>query len=89
MVVATGGCAFLSPLLGANTNTGDGYLMAAEAGAALSGMEFSAYYTVAQAHTSMTRSMSYAFATYYDAAGDARFANEHWRMDEVFALARG
>lgn len=69
VVIATGGCAFLSPLLGANTNTGDGYLMAAEVGAALSGMEFSAYYTVAQAHTSMTRSMSYAFATYYDAAG--------------------
>ncbi|GAB7127704.1 FAD-binding protein [Silvimonas sp. JCM 19000] len=69
VVMATGGCAFLSPLLGAHTNTGDGYLMAAEAGAALSGMEFSACYTVAQAGTSMTRSMSYAFATYYDAAG--------------------
>ncbi|KAF0812654.1 Fumarate reductase flavoprotein subunit [Andreprevotia sp. IGB-42] len=69
VVVATGGCAFLSHLLGAHTNTGDGYLMAAEAGAALSGMEFTTYYTVAPVHTSMTRSMSYAFATYYDAAG--------------------
>jgi succinate dehydrogenase/fumarate reductase flavoprotein subunit len=27
-VLATGGCAFLSPLLGSRNNTGDGYLMA-------------------------------------------------------------
>lgn len=69
VVLATGGCAFLSPLLGANNNTGDGYLMAAEAGAELSGMEFSAYYTVSPAYSSMTRSMSYAFARYFDASG--------------------
>ncbi|PUA19661.1 FAD-binding protein [Glaciimonas sp. PCH181] len=66
IVMATGGCAFRSHLLGAHTNTGDGYLMAAEAGAQLSGMEFSNYYTVAQAKTTMTRSMSYAFARYFD-----------------------
>ncbi|MEC5386166.1 FAD-binding protein [Uliginosibacterium sp. H3] len=69
VVLATGGCAFLSPLLGANNNTGDGYLMAAEAGAELSGMELSAYYTVSPAYSSMTRSMSYAFARYFDASG--------------------
>jgi succinate dehydrogenase/fumarate reductase flavoprotein subunit len=59
----------MSHLLGCHTNTGDGALMAAEAGAAFSGMEFSAYYTVAPAFSTMTRSMSYAFATYTDAAG--------------------
>ncbi|MFJ2986779.1 FAD-binding protein [Collimonas sp. NPDC087041] len=69
VVLATGGCAFRSHLLGAHTNTGDGYLMAAEVGVPLSGMEFSNYYTVAQAHTSMTRSMSYAFARYFNSDG--------------------
>jgi succinate dehydrogenase/fumarate reductase flavoprotein subunit len=70
VVLATGGTAFLSRLLGSHTNTGDGYLMAAEAGAELSGMEFTNYYTVALAGTNMTRSMSYAFATYYDEDGN-------------------
>lgn len=69
VVLATGGCAFLSWLLGAHNNTGDGYLMAAEAGAELSGMEFTNYYTVAPAFSSMTRSMSYVFARYFDADG--------------------
>ncbi len=68
-VLATGGCAFLSRLLGSHTNTGDGLLMAAEAGARLSGMEFNTYYCVAPAHTTMTRSMVYAYATYTDASG--------------------
>jgi succinate dehydrogenase/fumarate reductase flavoprotein subunit len=69
IVLATGGCAFMSHLLGCHTNTGDGALMAAEAGAEFSGMEFSAYYTVAPAFSTMTRSMSYAFAIYTDATG--------------------
>lgn len=69
VVLATGGTSFLSRLLGSHTNTGDGYLMAAEAGAELSGMEFTSYYTVAPNHSTMTRSMSYAFATYYDEDG--------------------
>lgn len=69
VIVASGGCAFLSKLLGADNNTGDGYLMAAEAGAELSGMEFTNYYTVAPKHSSMTRSMSYIFARYFDASG--------------------
>ena len=64
-----GGTSFLSRLLGSHTNTGDGYLMAAEAGAELSGMEFTSYYTVAPVHSTMTRSMSYVFATYYDENG--------------------
>jgi succinate dehydrogenase/fumarate reductase flavoprotein subunit len=69
VVIATGGTSFLSRLLGSHTNTGDGYLMAAEAGAQLSGMEFATYYTVAPVRSTMTRSMSYAFATYYDEDG--------------------
>ena len=44
VVLATGGCAFGERMLGAATLTGDGYLMAAEAGAELSGMELSAQY---------------------------------------------
>jgi len=71
VVMATGGCAFFSRLLGSRTNTGDGYLMAAEAGAALSGMEFTAQYVIAPAFSTMGRSMSYAFATYYGADGKA------------------
>ncbi|WP_240200395.1 MULTISPECIES: FAD-binding protein [Paracoccus] len=69
VVLATGGTAFRSHLLGSRNNTGDGYLMAAEVGAQLSGMEFTAVYCVAPARTTMTRSMSFAFATYYDETG--------------------
>lgn len=69
VVVATGGCAFLAKLLGADNNTGDGHLMAAEVGAELSGMEFTNFYTVAPKFSSMTRAMAYAFARYFDAAG--------------------
>ncbi|MBW5440171.1 FAD-binding protein [Bradyrhizobium canariense] len=69
VVLAAGGTSFLSHLLGSQTNTGDGYLMAAEAGAEMSGMEFTAAYTIAPAHSTMTRSMAYAFATYYDVDG--------------------
>jgi succinate dehydrogenase/fumarate reductase flavoprotein subunit len=69
VVLAAGGTSFLSHLLGSGTNTGDGYLLAAEAGAEMSGMEFTAAYTIAPAHSTMTRSMAYSFATYYDADG--------------------
>lgn len=69
VVLAAGGTAFLSGLLGSRNNTGDGYLMAAEAGAELSGMEFTAAFTIAPARSNMTRTMSYSFATYYDVDG--------------------
>ncbi|PWC47951.1 FAD-binding protein [Azospirillum sp. TSA6c] len=69
VILATGGCAFKSRLLGSHTNTGDGHLMAAEAGVDFSGMEFSTYHTVAPANSTMTRSMSFAFASYYDGEG--------------------
>jgi succinate dehydrogenase/fumarate reductase flavoprotein subunit len=70
VIVATGGCGFASHLLGSRTNTGDGALMAAEAGAELSGMEFSNFYCIAPAHSTMTRSMYYTFGTYSDVDGN-------------------
>ncbi|MBK4992258.1 FAD-binding protein [Pseudomonas sp. S37] len=69
VVLSTGGCAFHSRLLGSQNNTGDGYLMGVEAGAELSGMEFSSYYCIAPAGSTMTRSMVYTFGRYFDASG--------------------
>ncbi|MDB4972202.1 MAG: L-aspartate oxidase [Myxococcaceae bacterium] len=69
VVIATGGCAFLSKALGCNVLTGDGGLFAAEAGAELSGMEFSNAYGLAPAFASVTKSAFYRFATFYDEAG--------------------
>jgi succinate dehydrogenase/fumarate reductase flavoprotein subunit len=68
VILATGGCGFLGGLLGSHTNTGDGHLMAAEAGAELSGMEFSNAYSVSPRWSS-TRTLIYAYARYYDAGG--------------------
>jgi succinate dehydrogenase/fumarate reductase flavoprotein subunit len=68
VVMATGGCAFRSGLIGSHNNTGDGYLMAAEAGAELSGMEFSVIYSLSPAGNS-TRTLPYMAARFYDAAG--------------------
>jgi len=68
VVMASGGCAFRSGLIGSHTNTGDGHLMAAEAGAELSGMEFSAIYTLSPAWCS-TRTLPYTACRFYDASG--------------------
>jgi len=68
VILATGGCGFLGGLLGSGTNTGDGHLMAVEAGAELSGMEFSNAYSVSPRWNS-TRTLIYAYARYYDAEG--------------------
>lgn len=65
VVLATGGCAFLSHALGCDGNTGDGYLMAAEAGVRLSGMEFSSQYGLSPAHTSVTKGLTFSFASFY------------------------
>ncbi|MGA2292412.1 FAD-binding protein [Bradyrhizobium sp.] len=86
VVLAAGGTSFLSHLLGSRTNTGDGYLLAAEAGAEMSGMEFTAAYTIAPAHSTMTRSMAYSFATYYDA--DGRELDLPFAPDQTQRLAR-
>ncbi|MFN6499411.1 MAG: FAD-dependent oxidoreductase [Nostoc sp. DedQUE01] len=63
-IVATGGCAFLSKALGCNVLTGDGYLMAAEAGAEMSGMEFSNAYGISPAFSSVTKTLFYNWATF-------------------------
>lgn len=68
VILATGGCAFRSGLIGSHNNTGDGYLMAAEAGAELSGMEFSVIYSLSPAWSS-TRTLPYMAARFYDAGG--------------------
>jgi succinate dehydrogenase/fumarate reductase flavoprotein subunit len=64
VVVATGGCAFLSGGLGCNVLTGDGYLMAAELGAELSGMEFSNAYAICPTFASVTKTRFYGWATF-------------------------
>jgi succinate dehydrogenase/fumarate reductase flavoprotein subunit len=64
VIIATGGCAFLSNALGCNVLTGDGYLMAAEAGAEMSGMEFSNAYGISPAFSSVTKTLFYNWATF-------------------------
>ncbi len=71
VVIATGGCAFLSKALGCNVLTGDGLLMAAEAGADLSGMEFSNAYAIAPAFGSVTKTLLYQWASFTRADGSA------------------
>lgn len=79
VIIATGGCAFMSKALGCNVLTGDGGLLAAEVGAEMSGMEFSNAYGLAPAFASVTKSAFYRWATFYhqdgrpiDGAGSAR-----------------
>ncbi|KMY85193.1 Succinate dehydrogenase flavoprotein subunit [Candidatus Paraburkholderia calva] len=69
--MATGGCAFMSNALGCNVLTDDGLLMVAEAGAECSGMEFSNAYGLGPAFSSVTKSLFYNWATFYDASGAA------------------
>jgi succinate dehydrogenase/fumarate reductase flavoprotein subunit len=69
VVIATGGCAFLSKALGCNVLTGDGGLLAAEVGAEMSGMEFSNAYGLAPAFASVTKAAFYRWATFYHADG--------------------
>ena len=59
VVIATGGCTFLSKALGCNVLTGDGYLMAAEAGADFSGMEFSNAYGISPTFSTVTKTLFY------------------------------
>ncbi len=69
IVLATGGTAFLSKIAGARGNTGDGYLMAAEAGAEFSGMEFSSQYAPAPADGVLSRGAHLDYGTLYDNDG--------------------
>jgi succinate dehydrogenase/fumarate reductase flavoprotein subunit len=68
-ILATGGTAFLSKIAGGRGNTGDGYLMAAEAGAQFSGMEFSSQYAPAPADGVLSRGAHLEYGTLYDNTG--------------------
>lgn len=80
VILATGGCAFLSKALGCNVLTGDGYLLGAEVGAEFSGMEFSNAYGLGPEFSSVTKSLFYRWATFYD---------EHDQEIEGAGSARG
>ncbi|MBF6424477.1 FAD-binding protein [Nocardia cyriacigeorgica] len=69
VVVATGGCAFGSGRAGTDVDTGDGLLFAVEAGAELSGMEFSSAYGLAPAASVSTVDRALTFATLHDETG--------------------
>ncbi|QIS15345.1 FAD-dependent oxidoreductase [Nocardia arthritidis] len=71
VVVATGGCAFLSGGAGTDVATGDGLLFAVEAGARLSGMEFSSAYGLSPVLDSaqFAPGLALHFATLYDESG--------------------
>ncbi|MUG93554.1 FAD-dependent oxidoreductase [Scytonema sp. UIC 10036] len=64
VIIATGGCAFLSKALGCNVLTGDGLLMAAEVGADFSGMEFSNAYAISPSFSSVTKTRYYDWASF-------------------------
>ena len=64
IVIASGGCAFRSKALGCNVLTGDGYLFASEAGADLSGMEFSNAYAITPKYSSITKTAFYEWASF-------------------------
>jgi succinate dehydrogenase/fumarate reductase flavoprotein subunit len=65
VVLATGGCAFGERMLGATGLTGDGYLMAVEAGATVSGMEFSAQYACAPKRSSLNKGLPFGWASFF------------------------
>lgn len=86
VVLATGGCAFQSKTLGCDTDTGDGALMAVEAGAVLSGMEFSNAYALAPKGTTMTKNAYYTWATFY--RGDGSFLEAPGRTKDRTLIAQ-
>jgi succinate dehydrogenase/fumarate reductase flavoprotein subunit len=69
IVLATGGTAFLSGVYGTRGNTGDGYLLAAEAGALFSGMEFSSQYAPATSGGALSRGVHLSYGTLFDNNG--------------------
>ncbi|KSV72046.1 oxidoreductase [Sinorhizobium sp. GW3] len=70
VVLATGGCAFFERILGGTGLTGDGYLFAAEAGASLSGMEFTGKYTLGPHGSSLNKGLPFRWATFYRENGE-------------------
>lgn len=76
VVMACGGVAWLSKALGCSGNTGDGLLMAVEAGGELSGMEFTAHYVPAPLHAPSAKSVFLKHASYRDKEGREIGRNE-------------
>ncbi|MEH2358883.1 FAD-binding protein [Nostoc sp.] len=93
VVLANGGCAFLSKALGCNTNTGDGLLMAVEAGGELSSMEASNHYAISTAfNATVTRGVPFGWASFTDEAGNDLGGYVNGRRDPSFlpnALLKG
>jgi succinate dehydrogenase/fumarate reductase flavoprotein subunit len=91
VIIATGGCAFLSKTLGSNVLTGDGYLMAAEVGAEFSSMEFSNPYAISPAFGSVTKTLFYGWAsfTYQDGSVVPGAASKGGRAAIARALVQG
>lgn len=91
IVIATGGCAFLSKTLGSNVLTGDGYLLAAEVGAELTSMEFSNPYAISPAFGSVTKTLFYGWAsfTYEDGSIVPGAASKGGRSAIARALRQG
>jgi succinate dehydrogenase/fumarate reductase flavoprotein subunit len=93
VVMANGGCAFLSKALGCNTNTGDGMLMAVEAGGELSSMEASNHYAISTAfNATVTRGVPFGWASYTDETGNDLGGYANGRRDPAFlpnALMKG
>jgi glycine/D-amino acid oxidase-like deaminating enzyme len=87
VVLATGGCAFLSRALGCDVNTGDGALFAAEVGAELSGMEFSNAYAIALEFSSVTKTAYYSYATFFNEDGTVLEGAGSQRRRSVIARA--
>ncbi|WP_067688188.1 FAD-dependent oxidoreductase [Nocardia jejuensis] len=96
VVLATGGCAFLSGGAGTDVDTGDGLLMGAEAGAELSGMEFSNAYSLvpcaapfqlggAPGRSGFPLDRSVPFATMYDEAREVLHGGGSGSRAQVFA----
>lgn len=71
VVLATGGCAFGERILGATGLTGDGYLMAAEAGAVMSGMERSAQYAFTPKPSALNKGLPFRWASFTREDGTA------------------
>lgn len=90
VVIATGGCTFLSGGLGCNVLTGEGSLMAAEVGAHFSGMEFSSAYAIAPKFSAVTKTAYYQHATFtYEDGTIVEGAGWHSRSPIARALLKG
>jgi len=70
VIIATGGTAFLSGAMGTNGVTGDGYLIAAEAGVDMIGMEFSGHYGLAPLNGNSTKGGMFFQGHIFDENGE-------------------